>query len=70
MPERVGSSEGLGSTVCDGQSRDEMLKHTGIAFAYCPLMRQRGELAPALQPAAIASGEREQSLPSGGGTKD
>ena len=70
MPVRVGSSEGLGSTVCDGQSRDEMLKHTGIAFAYWPLMRQHVELAPAFQPAAIASGERRQSLPSGGGTKD
>jgi hypothetical protein len=70
MPVRVGSSEGLGSTVCGGQSRDEMLKHTGIAFAYWTLMRQRGELAPTFEPAAIASGERRQSLASGGGTTD
>jgi len=34
MPVWVGSSEGLGSTVCGGPSRDEMVKHTGIAFAY------------------------------------
>jgi hypothetical protein len=46
MPVRVGSSEGLGSTVRGGPGRCESAKHTGIAFAYWPLMRQLGELAP------------------------
>ena len=45
MPVRVGSSEGLGSTVCGRPSQCESAKHTGIAFAYWPLMRQLGELA-------------------------
>jgi len=45
MPVWVGSSEGLGSTACGGSSRYEMVKHKGIAFAYWPRMRQRGELA-------------------------
>ena len=45
MPVRVGSSEGLGSTVCGGPGRCESAKHTGVAFAYWPLMRQLGELA-------------------------
>ncbi len=48
MPVWVGSSEGLGSTACGGPSRDEMVKHTDIAFSYWPLMRQLGELAQAL----------------------
>jgi len=69
MPVRVRSSEGLGSTARCEPDLSEDPKNRGIDLHNCSLMRQRGELVPALltppRPPEVNSGKafREAAAP-------